>query len=77
MPMGSLYQLLGPILGPGPGFASFPIDGKDKDRIPDDGFQIGVKNTSTEPVTVRASAMCYDRRSASRRATARQGGRAP
>ncbi len=61
-PMGSLYQLIRPTLGPDPTFASFPIDGNDKDRIPDDGMQIGVKNTTTEPVTVRASAMCYDTR---------------
>lgn len=58
LPMGILYQIHGPGLIPIPVFESRPIDGKDKDRIPDDGWTVGVSNTSTDPQRVTAQAVC-------------------
>ena len=35
-------------------FESYPIDGKDKGKIPDDGWTVSVDNTSTQPQKVTA-----------------------
>lgn len=60
MPMGILYQTLGPPGIPAqPVFASHPYDGKDKDRIPDDGWEIGASNTSSQALKVTVFLTSY------------------
>jgi hypothetical protein len=56
MPMSTLYQTHGPSIGPGipsqPVFKSVPFDGRDRDRIPDDGWEVGISNTSSQSLRV-------------------------
>ena len=37
---------------------SFPFDSADKDAKPDDGWKVRLKNQASQPVTVKASAIC-------------------
>ena len=59
MAMGNLYQTQGGSIGPGiPStvFVSRPFDGNDKDKVPEDGWEFSISNTSSssEKVTVGA-----------------------
>ncbi|MFN8113190.1 MAG: RebB family R body protein [Solirubrobacterales bacterium] len=58
MPMGMLYQLHRPDLNPIPVFESRPIDGRDGDKIPDDGWRVGFNNTSAQPQKVTVTSNC-------------------
>ena len=61
MPMGNVYQTQRcSIVIPAPGipcqpvFSSHPFDGKDKDKLPDDGWEIGASNPSSKSLRVTA-----------------------
>ena len=62
MAMGNLYQTQGGSIDPGiPStvFVSRPFDGKDKDKVPEDGWEFSISNTSSkaEKVTVGATTL--------------------
>ena len=61
MPMGNVYQTQRcSIVIPAPGipcqpvFSSHPFDGRDKDKLPDDGWEIGASNPSSKSLRVTA-----------------------
>lgn len=58
MPMGILYQLHGPGLSPIPVWESRPIDTGDRDRIPEDGWRVGISNPSAEAQRVTVGTTC-------------------
>jgi len=59
MPLGSVYQWHhGEVIGRP--VLDLPIDGKDKNSIPDDGWKVGLFNPSSEPERVRVTSTCFD-----------------
>jgi len=66
MPMGNIYQtqrgstgIPDPFPSTQPVFQSIPFDGKDKDTVPDDGWKVGVSNTSSEPMRITLFSTFY------------------
>ena len=66
MAMGNIYQtqrgstgIPDPFPSTQPVFQSVPFDGKDKDTIPDDGWKVGISNTSSEPMRITLFSTFY------------------